>query len=319
MHLAHRLRHAAAAAVLVYSVVVGQSALARAPRDVWLISTRRAPWSAPADGLDALRVWRLDDDGDWASSDPQALYATDDPAVPACVFVHGNRADRHQAVRDGWAVYRALAGARPFRLVIWSWPADRIRGGHRHDVQVKARRSDVESYYLASWLRRGDPQVPRCLVGYSFGARVITGALQLCAGGRVAGRSLPESPDAPAGGTVRAVLVAAAIDNDWLLPGRRNDLALGALDRLLLTQNACDPVLKWYRLMDRSRRPEALGRTGPAGLACLQDERVKIEPLRLECSVGRNHDWCAYMRSSSLRSRLAAYALGDSPEVAATR
>ena len=32
---------------------------------------------------------------------------------------------------------------------------------------------------------------------------------------------------------IRAVLVAAALDNDWLLPGRRHGQALGHFDRVL--------------------------------------------------------------------------------------
>ena len=312
-----RLRIPAAVAACLGALFVG-TVLAGDSRenDVWLISTRQAPSSVPAGDEDPLRYWRLSVDHRWARADVETLLATDDPGVPTCVFIHGNRTGRQQAVRDGWVPYRHLAkeSRRPFRFVIWSWPADRIRGCARRDARVKACRSDVESYYLAQWLNRLDPEVPLCLVGYSFGARVITGALHLWAGGQLVGRTLPDGRAARARAPVRAVLVAAAVDNDSLLPGRRNELALGKVDRLLVTQNPCDPVLKWYRLMHRARGAGALGYTGPAAANCLGPEREKIELLGLGCSVGRDHHWSAYVNALDLRCQLAQYASFTPPE-----
>ena len=306
---------AALAVGLAIVLGAGVCAADSAPDHVWLISTRRAASSCPTGtGEDRLAYWRLETDR-WLSSDREAFLATDDPAVPTSIFIHGNRTGRQKAVRVGWSVYRHLkreAGDRAFRFVIWSWPADRIRGRKRRDSQVKASRSDVEGYYLASCLQRINPEVPVNLVGHSFGARVITGALHMLAGGRVAGRGLPDERTPAKRTLLRAVLVAAAVDNDWLLPGRRNGLALSQLDSVMITRNSCDPVLRWYPLMYCIRGPRALGHTGPACPAWLGPEGEKIELLGVECSVGRNHDWTGYLSALTRHSRLGRYAFLES-------
>lgn len=296
---------------LPWPLVPGARAAASAPGDLWLVSTRRAPGSGLTGREDRLKYWHREAEEGWVSSDLEALLASDDASVPTCVFVHGNRADRQRAVNSGWGLYRHLADEadRRFRLVIWSWPADSIPGRILKDVRAKARRSDVESYYLAWWLRRLDPQVPVSLVGYSLGARVITGALHLLAGGEVAGRHLADTPPAEARAPVRIVLVAAAVDNNWLLPRRRNALAMGRIERMLVTRNTRDPVLKWYRRLRGICGPQALGYAGPASPARLGPDREKLELLPLDHVVGRHHAWDAYLSSRPLRLRLARYAL----------
>jgi hypothetical protein len=170
----------------------------------------------------------------------------------------------------------------------------------------------MQSYYLAECLRSIERQVPVSLIGYSFGARIITGALHLLAGGEVAGRSLPKrlaqaEKGKPAEMTRRAVLVAAALDADWLLPGRRNGLALSQVNRLLITRNPCDRVLRWYPLMYGCRGPEAMGRVGPRCWCCAEN----VEVVNVSCAVGRAHDWASYLRAPGLRNRLADYTFAD--------
>jgi hypothetical protein len=277
--------------------------------DIWLISTRTAPRSNPVGGEGRMNYWRLDDQRHWGASDEETFLAADDPDVPTSMFIHGNRTDRNWAVRNGWSVYQKLkpfAGSRPLRFVIWSWPADRI-GGVRQDVQVKARRSDVQAYYLAHLLRKMDPGVRVSMMGYSFGARTITGALQLLGGGKFAGRRLPNL-DAPVDrAPMRAVLVAAAMPNYWLSPGRSNGLALEQADRVMVTRNRYDPVLQWYDRMYGRGGPQALGYTGPTSYARRGERGERLEVVAVERSVGSNHDWSGYLRASPLRSRLAWY------------
>ena len=291
---------------------------------VWLISTRGAPRSLPnlAVRLDSaagqIEYWRLQDDCRWLPADGDEFFRGDGGPLPTTIFVHGNRISQNAAISNGRRIrcqIERVAGGRPFRFVIWSWPSDRIRGRARRDARVKACRSDVQGYYLAECLRRVAPDVQVSLVGYSFGARVITGALHLLAGGQVAGRSLAQPTQTPPDAAQqvpprRAVLVAAALDADWLSSGRRNGLALSQVESLLVTRNSRDPVLKWYPLMYCRGGPQALGFTGPAG--CPPAE--KIELLNLSCSVGRVHDWARYVAAAGLRRRLAWYTFLDPPE-----
>ncbi|MFH1265084.1 MAG: hypothetical protein ABIK89_05110 [Planctomycetota bacterium] len=316
----HRVRCTQAiqmSAALAVGLAVVFAAGVSAADDVWLVNTRQAPRSNPVGGEDRIQYSRLENDNDWVAADLAALLATDDPAVPTCVFVHGNRSGLSDAIRMGMGVDRELklqAGERPFRFVIWAWPADQVRGT-RQDMQLKACRSDVQSYYLAQWLGQVNPDVSVGLVGYSFGARAITGALHLAAGGRLAGRTLPEGTTVPER-PIRVVLVAAATNSDWLLPGRANGLALGRVERLLVTRNSCDPALKWYPLMYGMGGPQAMGFAGPACVSRLGDERERVEVVGLECSVGRNHDFSRYRRASGLRGRLGWYAFLEPSEPA---
>jgi hypothetical protein len=278
---------------------------------VWLISTRYSPYCCNGGtAADGLHYWRLGSGDQWTGLDLKAFLAADDPAVPTVFFLHGNRADEADAVRDGWCLYQALLGLAPvqtMRFVIWSWPAEQIAGGlrgARYDAQVKAARSDGQACYLAQVLGRMNPKVSVSLVGYSFGARIVTGAAQLLAGGEVAGQAAsPANPAAPRT-LMRAVLVAAAEDYYWLAPGYQHGLAPGQMDRVLLTINQADPVLRFYPRLYGRGGPGALGYVGAAS----GTDTTKVEPLNVTCSVGKTHDWDCYLADPWLRGRLAWYA-----------
>lgn len=281
---------------------------------LWLIDTRGVSGCDPAtEG--GPEYWRCGPDRQWTAAQLKDFLDADDPAVPTVFFLHGNRVGADDAVDLGCEVYailKAEAESRPLRFVIWSWPSDRVAGRVRRDVQVKAARSDVESNYLADCVRRIDPKVRISLIGYSFGARTIGGALHLLSGPEREGSRAAK----PASGraAVRVVLFAAAMDNTSLLPGCANGSALKSVERALVTCNPADPALRWYRRMDRGRGPDALGFTGPACLSQLGPDAEKLEVLNLSCEVGRRHESQCYLAACSLRSRLGWYAFLDRPE-----
>lgn len=280
------------------------------PARVWLISTRRAPRCGRVEqGVQQIDYRRLQADRRWLTLDEESFLGDVDRALPTTVFVHGNDTGRRAATDDGWRLLQRMkqdAAGPPFRFVVWSWPSDRLHTRRRPDAQAKASGSDVQSYYLARCLERmghADPKAEVSLVGYSFGARVIAGALHMLGGGEVAGRKLPGPIDAKSTPIHRAVLVAAAMDADWLFEGHRNGLALAQVRRMLVTQNRCDRALKWYPLLYRRGGPHALGHVGPAGCGRLDN----VELLDVTCSVGRTHNWARYLAAPGLRRRLASY------------
>ena len=304
---------AAALALIVPTIAQAADANDTA-QEVWVVSTRHAARAGRvASAEEKIRYWQLGADRHWNRMSAAQLLGDDRP-IPTTVFVHGNCTNHNFAVRSGWYVYRRMkrdARGRPFRFVIWSWPSDRVARRYRQDARTKAGYSDVQAYYLANCLRQISLRAPVSLVGYSFGARVITGALHLFGGGRIAGRRLPDREDSEPAETrrqpIRAVLVAAALDSDWLMPGHRNGLALSQVERLLVTRNGHDRVLKWYPLMYGLGGPRAMGHAGPAGCRDAQ----KIELLDVSCSVGRDHAFAHYMRASALQRRLARYTFLD--------
>jgi hypothetical protein len=282
---------------------------------VWLISTRDMAHGCSQDAsLQCLRYSRLDENCRWSPADAETFAATDDPATPTVVFLHGNRTDVGWAVAKGIFTYdaiRAAIGCRPMRYVIWSWPAERTCRRAKDDARLKADYCDVESYCLARWLDRLRPAVKVSLVGHSLGPRIITGALHLLAGGELAGEPLaPDTVAAWSGGKrnpVRAVLLAAAIDADCLAPGGSHDRALSLVDRMLITRNDCDRVLRFYTRIDDGCGPEAIGFVGPCGIG----DAKNVAVLDLADEVGKIHDWRCYCTAASICCRWAEYTFGE--------
>jgi hypothetical protein len=281
-----------------------------AAADVWIVSTRELPSAAPPEDAQP-QYWHLDKDGAWAEADEPAFLAADRPSIPTVVFLHGNRYDSDDAANEGLGFCRELSGlgpSAPFRFVIWSWPADRIRG-NRKDVRAKFVRSDVEAVYLARFLSRVHPHVPVSLMGHSYGAHSILGALRLTAGGSFAGYALPRRP-APRTAPVRAVLLAAAADQDALAPyaGEGELGPLSQIDRVLVTLNRCDRVLRLYPHLYGRGGPQALGFAGPVSLDPDDPNSKKVEVLDVACAVGKRHGLPYLQNAAPLQARLAWYA-----------
>ena len=171
------------------------------------------------------------------------------------------------------------------------------------DVRLKAARTTTESKYLGWTLHQLNPTTPVSLVGFSFGARIATGALHVLAGGELNGFSLP--PTAGARRQVRAVLVAAALRNNWLAEGNYHGKALAVVDSMLLINNSCDAALKRYHVADGCRDAEALGYTGPAGWS---PHYSRIQQVDACCDFGKSHNWELYIASPRYASLMRQYA-----------
>ncbi len=280
-------------------------ALPRPQDELWVVCTRGLGCGNAAELASHLQYQRRDERGVWVNSSREEFLAHDDPDTITTVWLHGNRISAGEA-RDwvGPTVYRSLVrqapSERPMRFVIWSWPSERIDAGPLKDVREKAYRCDREAYFLARFLDELSPDLQISLIGYSFGTRIVDGSLNLLGGGavnqycltsRVHSQRLP----------MRAVLLAAACDNDWLLPGRHFGHALGQTEHLLNIYNSCDPVLKRYHLLYHRRScAEALGYTGVVGWNMLGYERTKISQYDACCIVGKQHNWVPYFESRTL-------------------
>ena len=270
----------------------------QADDELWFVSSRRA--RCEADGSIHLHVWQYDGNGAWQSRKLDDLAAAD-PTRPTCFHVHGNRVTLAHSNMVGWRFYTTLTGGcterPPLRLVIFSWPSDRICGRSRQDVQCKAVRAECHAYYLAHVIDRLDAQSKISLIGFSFGTRVIGGTLHLLGGGTLRGRALVERNVEDR--DLRAIMLAAATDNDHFLPGRAFQMAPTQIDRMLITINRADPAMKWYPLLYQVMlRPrlgqQALGYTGFAGLSCVPALNGRIEHCDATCAVGRVHGSTAF-------------------------
>lgn len=303
-------------AIFVLSVVFIAPTWADAPcDDVWLINTRCLPHGDSLDTtLQGLDYQRRDPLQGWSPSDARTFRQQTSKSVPTIIFVHGNWTDACEAVEKADAAYaaiRAQVGDRPFRFVIWSWPADRVYHRIRDDLYLKADYCDAESYYLARWLdTQIEPGAPISLIGHSFGPRIIAGALHLLGGGPIDDRTLTsQTVSAWSGGRrnpIRLVLMAAALGDNGLAPDAVYGRALKLVDRALVTCNPCDRVLRWYpRVADHSCGDQALGAIGP------QTAADNVDVIDVRGSVGRQHQCRRYSQSCELADQWARYTFLD--------
>ena len=282
------------------------------PQDqIWLVSSRGIGCASSCSAGDPQLQYSQYVDGRWFPSTLELLLASDDPSVATTVYSHGNQVTSVDAKSMGISAYRQVVkkanDPAPLRFIIWSWPSERIPGILR-DVRIKAERANGEGYYLAWLIDRMRPDVRVTLMGYSYGSRVVTGALHVLGGGQVAGKTLVERVN-PERTPLKAVLMAAAVNNDWLLPGHKHGLALTQVDQLLLLNNPCDRVLRRYRFVSPDR-PQALGYTGLPMTASLAPHKHKIKQVNI-CE--RQHDWTSYLFSPRLVDLIEPLAFWEWP------
>lgn len=273
---------------------------------VWLVSTRHLGCNLGY--IPTFQVSRYER-GTWQPATEAEFFAADTADVVTPIYVHGNRIDACLASSYGLSVYFEMAGKldheQPVRFVIWSWPADQIKGP-LNDVRSKAARCDYEAYFFGSFLGRLQPDVRVGVIGFSFGARIVSGGMHLVNGGSIFGYSLPAAPRAQ----FRVALWAAAEHNHWYLPGQFHSRALAAAEAWFVTVNCCDPVLARYRMLDRCDNAEAVGYAGIYGRNLLPpDVNARIEEVNVANIVGGEHDWRPYLYSRYIQDRTREYVL----------
>jgi hypothetical protein len=276
---------------------------ARPQDEIWLVSSRQVGYLQSGE-IPTLHTQRYDPERGWTGAEMSALSQPSAPDQIVLIYVHGNRVESGQAASEGRYVYRLLTShiddPAPIRFVIWSWPSAQVRGQLR-DVRVKAGRTDVAGYCLGWFLVQLPPEQRVSLVGYSFGARIVSGALHLAGGGQLAGRALP--PHANDAVHTRVVMLAAAMHRNWLRPGGYHELAWDHLDYLLNLFNCCDPVLKRYPHLYKGSHAQALGFTGMYA-ADLGSYTGSIEQRDVCNVVDKSHAAIHYFNNRFLRQRM---------------
>jgi len=284
--------------------------------EIAVVNTRLLCGSCDAESLRTgllFETYAADESGHrhWQASDLDA-FVSFDPAVPTIIFVHGNQLTAYDAKCEGLAAYRRLIRNQPnaprIRFVIFSWPSARV-GGLLRDVRVKAARTSPAGCQLAWLLAQMPSETPVTLVGFSFGARIITGGLHILAGGSLGhlhlegGAASPRTP-------MNVVLMAAALNSNWLCPGAYHGRAMMQVDRMLLLNNCRDPAMRFYHFAVPGRgRPQALGLRGPTCLA--PADWSKVELRELSRYVGNQHEVFRYLCAPGVLDQIWEYAIGS--------
>ena len=282
----------------------------------WLISTRQITSSVCYADLQspALSISRLSPCGQRSEASLAEYLETIAMSRNVVVYVHGNRMAACDAIARGLRVHSRIRtyqceGGRDW--VIWSWPSAQ-EGILASDARRKAQRCDAQSLYLG-WLLRhhAEQDVSTSLIGYSFGGRVLTGALHAAAGGHLGGRQLDGDP--VVGMEVKVGLVAPALESHWLACRGYHRLATQNIDQLSLLYNHRDAVLKRYWLLSQVRGESALGYTGPTSFAPRADG-TRLPVFARDCApiVGLHHNELDYYNAPCSAARVMASLLNDS-------
>lgn len=274
----------------------------RAATEIWVANTR-------AGGCDDPPQLKRCVDGAWRKAKLSELRALPE-GWTTCVWIHGNDNSDADARYQGRTLLNRLAQfgkpGRGVRMLVWSWPSEKTGAGPLEDLRIKARRSDAEALRMAAFLQRWRPAEDVTFVGYSFGGRIITGALDALAEPAAAAGASESAYHLSANG----VLLAPAMNNCWLLPGYPHGDAVGQVQELLIVKNPIDRALKWYPLVAYGRvhgGPQALGYTGLPGVGRLGEDAAKVTHYNASGVAGREHDVMLYLTSSRIVGRIVPY------------
>lgn len=252
----------------------------------------------------------------WQQSDLSSFLSFD-PSVPTVIFVHGNQITTWDAKCEGLAVYRRMilhgADAPRIRFVIFSWPSAKV-GGLLQDVRIKAARTGPAGCQLAWLVDQMPVETPISFVGFSFGARIITGSLHILAGGSLGGSCHLEERVHPERPQMSVILMASALHSYWLGDGQYHGLAMTQVSRMCLINNCDDPAMKYYDFIEPGRGgPQALGCCGPTRIS--RENAKKIFNRDVSCYVGNEHDLMRYVCAPGNSGLIWDYTAGSAPVV----
>jgi esterase/lipase superfamily enzyme len=266
----------------------------------WVISTRQLPGFCDCRASDGrFDVGFYPTCGSPVPATIDDFLATDDPRTLTVIFIHGNGVDCDLAISEGRKLYAQLlaCGSPSIRFVIYSWPSEYQGGRLRSDLDAKFRRTDAEMLYFAYLVDLISPDAPITSIGYSYGARVVTGGLHLLGGGAINCQTLSVRKY-PARQPLRVILLAAAVEYDVLGVGGLHGNALSEVSRMSILINPDDRVLNLFPKLSEGRRLPALGDRGPLPSTIAEADRAKLEIVDVSDDIGRHHSFASHVKSA---------------------
>ncbi len=260
--------------------------------EIWYITTRHLPqYKGLQDSVGDIGYYKMEGKS-WNKKQSSEFHAAEN--MDTMIVVHGSPATVSLVSEVCLDVYQHIQVIIPdnkkrMRFVIWSWPADRQVTGLVKEFRDQARRSQPQGYYLGRFIDQCRIKNDTVVVGYSMGARVASCALHLLAGGT---SEFTPTITAQSKNKVTYLIVAGAINRDWLEPGQHFGKALNVVDRFLNVYNSTDPLLKRYpKLYPKSQsRPDAAGFLGLYSHANLETFGIPIEEINVSAAAGKSHD-----------------------------
>ena len=289
-----------------------RSWVAEVPGGDWIISSREVKGSpATHDCAGQMEYLYRGPDG-LVPYSAQEFLSSLRPDRPVCVVIHGSynywRDVLAESDRNRVWIQQAAAGGE-VQIVHFSWPSD----GVAHvlfpvELRVMGRRAAVHGGYLAQLISLFPADQPVTLVGHSHGARCVAATLHALGGGVLDdGSHLGGEVRSPQ--RVRGVLLAAAIDHNWLNPGERYDRAVTVVEGILVLTNPRDGWLQVYPLHTPLKGTQALGLEGLTrrDVRSLGGWGDRVQTFDCSDWVGRSHDFATINSQPGLASVLQPY------------
>jgi hypothetical protein len=267
-----------------------------AEQDVWLIDTHQAPWTHASEaGFEKVVYYQLVDNR-WVRSDAESFFETQNPEVPLVVFFPGYTSTTSTTIEVGMSLVRMYKSEQKCRTVFWNWPSEKIRLRLAPDIRDKISIAEASGDYLAMFLNRLNPESQVCMLGFSFGNRIICDAVANLGDNR---------PDRM---QIHLVLTAAATDWHWLMTGARHGDIPRLAEKILILYNPADRALKFYPfLYGDGSCPEALGRFGPPLSGIAPEYRNRIEAVNVQHYIGGRHLTIWHLQTPIFRQRMNDY------------
>jgi len=274
--------------------------------EVWEISSRHLPEKFRCidplrPGLKAQRYTQ----GSWQPDELENALVHDGRLV--IVYVHGNFMERENALERELILneYIRRRAQRPYRLLMLSWPSAREPHPLR-DVLENADSAECQGLFVGWLLERLGQDTEVSLLGFSFGARAVTGGLHFASGGTVPGYHYNSiSGPIVAENKYRVALVAPALDRDWISSGGKHARGMENVSGLVNLYNSKDPILRRFRFIDRLSRPVAAGFAGFIGIQSFENvsnpkateplmNSTKIRQFDCGSGIGTTHSERSY-------------------------
>ncbi len=280
-----------------------------AENEYWIVSSRNCdPNNAPGNANGCLSYFHHNANQNLTSETHAAFLASIRPDQPVCFVIHGSYNWWRDVLVESQKINRWIRSSSPgtpVQVVFFTWPSDgNMPVIFPVDIAVLGRKSAAHAIYLADLMTQLPTEQRVSIVGHSHGARAGVAAMHLLGGGTLEnGHALPAAHNTPK--HLRAVLVAAAIDHNWLNPGDRYGKALLPPERVLLMRNSRDATLGVYP-MRKGFGERALGKDGLGA-----DDRFvlgSLGPKVTELDVAQFTDWHHSFTHFHERPELAAAA-----------
>jgi hypothetical protein len=290
-------------------------------RNLWVVHTRECPQEMGTDPWPRLKVMHFDQHGELEERTPAELFAQA-AGHPVLIQVQGSLTTPDIALggllwTHSWLT-RSNVLPPDLVLIAFDWPSQRVYRLDVADINEKGRRAYVAGYHLARFVQAFPPQSRICIVGQSYGGRVVPSALHLLGGGELNSQDhdpYVHLPSLRCDLQIRAVVLGAASDHNWLDPGQRLDRALYGCEAFLNLYNRRDEALYMYPLLVRSGHRNALGRVGLSNrdLASLGPLAARYSEHDVHDILGLEHTLLDAVASPEIARRLAPYLFAPDP------